>query len=63
MGEGPAEQNPCRHGGAECLCSCWCCRPGRGGRGPVEVREGDVRDMMIITRQDRVIINNMEKEV
>jgi hypothetical protein len=29
----------------------------------VEVREGNVREMMIITRQDRFIINNMEKKV
>ena len=37
--------------------------PGLGGRGPVEVREGDGGDMVIVTRQNRVVIYNMEKEV
>lgn len=36
--------------------------PGRSGRGPVEVREGDVGDMMLVTRQDRVVICSMVEQ-
>ena len=37
--------------------------PGLGGRGLVEVREGDGGDMVIITRQSRIGIYNMEVRV
>jgi hypothetical protein len=36
--------------------------PGLAGRGPVEVREGDGGGIVIVTRQDRVVVYNMEEK-